>query len=174
MSIQKGFANTTDVSAEKTRAEIETTLKRYRASSFASGWNDTEAFVAFHSNGRMIRFKIVLPDPRDKEFTHDAKGYYKRSDAQAAAKYEQAVRTIWRRLLLCIKAKLESVASGIETFETAFAAHIVLPTGQTVGEWMGPQIAAAYATGAMPKMLMPGPVAPDDPPHILPHPNTGT
>lgn len=148
-----GFADTTSVSAERTRAEIETTLKKYKADSFVSGWDDATAFVAFQSNERLIRFKIALPSPRDRKFTHDKNGY-KRSDSQAAAFYEQAIRTIWRRLLLCIKAKLESVASGIETFETAFAAHIVIPgTGQTVGEWIGPQLEAAYADGQMPKCL---------------------
>ena len=32
-------------------------------------------------------------------------------------------------------------------------AHVVLPNGQTVGEVMVPQIAAAYETGTMPKLL---------------------
>lgn len=151
-----GFADTTTVPAERTRAEIESLLKKYNADSFASGWNDREAFVAFRAHDRMVRFKIALPDPKDRKFTHrDA--HYRRSDVQTEALYEQAIRTIWRRLLLCIKAKLESVASGIEQFETAFAAHILLPNGQTVGEWVGPQVAAAYQNGAMPKSLMPGP-----------------
>lgn len=154
--MSEGFADTTKVPAERTRAEIESTLKKYSASSFASGWNDTEAFVAFRSHDRMVRFKIKLPDPKDRKFTHD-KSNYKRSENKAQEFYEQAVRTLWRRLLLCIRAKLESVASGIESFETAFSAHILLPNGQTVGEWVGPQIANAYATGDMPKQLMIGP-----------------
>lgn len=152
----RGFAETTEVPAERTRAEIETVLKRYKADSFSAGWNDSEAFVAFVANERMIKFKIALPDPRDKKFTHDSQ-LYKRSDTVAERHYEQAVRTLWRRLLLCIKAKLESVASQIETFETAFAAHIVLPGGMTVGEWLTPQIADAYANKRMPKMLPVGP-----------------
>lgn len=170
--MQRGFADTTEVSPEKTRAEIELTLKKYKADSFASGWNETSAFVAFQSQNRLIRFKIALPDRLDKRFTH-VNNWTKRSESQADKLYDQAVRTIWRRLLLCIKAKLESVASGIETFETAFAAHIVLPGGQTVGEWMGPQIEAAYKSGAVPKCL-PGYVPQEDEPKILPHPNTGT
>ena len=45
----------------------------------------------------------------------------------------EEVRRRWRALLLVIKAKLESVESGIETFEEAFASQIVLANGQTVG-----------------------------------------
>lgn len=153
-----GFAESTTVPAEKTRAEIESVLKKYGAGSFASGWNDAEAFVAFVSHGRMVRFKIKLPSRSDGRFTH-LKPWRERSQAQADALYDQAVRTMWRRLLLCIKAKLESVESQIESFETAFQAHIVLPNGQTVGEWVGPQIASAYETKQMPLMLMPGPSA---------------
>lgn len=32
-------------------------------------------------------------------------------------------------------------------------AHIVLPDGSTVGQWMAPQIEQAYTTGRMPSML---------------------
>lgn len=148
-----GFADTTEVSPEKTRAEIETVLRKYKASSFASGWNDTTAFIAFQSNGRLIRFKIALPNPKDAKFTH-VNSWTRRNTTAAERLYDQAVRTIWRRLLLCIRAKLESVESGIETFETAFAAHIVIPgTDQTVGDWIAPQIEAAYASGEPPTCL---------------------
>lgn len=166
-----GFADTTEVPPERTRAEIETTLRKYRADSFMSGWDAASAYVAFRAHDRLIRFRIDLPDPTDERFTRK-NPYQKQPDGKAAALYDQAVRTIWRRLLLCIRAKLESVASGIETFETAFAAHIVLPTGQTVGEWIAPQIAAAYATGSMPDRLALPPAR--DEPRVLPHPSLDT
>ena len=54
---------------------------------------------------------------------------------------------------MVIKAKLESVESGIETFEQAFLANVVLPGGTTVGDYMTPQIAESYRTGQMPPML---------------------
>ena len=50
-------------------------------------------------------------------------------------------------------AKLEAVESGITTIEDEFLAHTLLPDGTTAGDWMRPQIAAAYDTGAMPPML---------------------
>lgn len=56
-------------------------------------------------------------------------------------------------LALVIKAKLEAVESGISIFEDEFMANIVLPDGQSVSEFMRPQIALAYDKGDMPKLL---------------------
>jgi hypothetical protein len=66
---------------------------------------------------------------------------------------EVARRQRWRALALAIKAKLEAVESGIATFEEEFMAYIVLPDGQTVGEFLSPQIEAAYSSGRMPPLL---------------------
>ena len=46
-------------------------------------------------------------------------------------------------------------ASGITTLEEEFLAHMVLPDGQTVGQWLLPQVADAYDTHQMPPMLPP-------------------
>lgn len=56
----------------------------------------------------------------------------------------------------CIKAKLESIESGIETFEDAFLAHIMMPDGATVGEHAKPMIARSYESGTM-QPLLPAP-----------------
>jgi hypothetical protein len=56
-----------------------------------------------------------------------------------------------------LKAKLESVESGIETFDSAFLAQIVMPNNTTVGDLLTPQLVSAYKTGRMPKALMPAP-----------------
>lgn len=58
-----------------------------------------------------------------------------------------------RALYLIVKAKLEAVEAGISTVEREFFYDIVLPDGRTAGEWMAPQIEAAYQTGQMPAML---------------------
>lgn len=42
---------------------------------------------------------------------------------------------------------------GIATFEQEFMAHIILPNGQSVGDYVLPQIAAAYEGGSMPRLL---------------------
>lgn len=46
-----------------------------------------------------------------------------------------------------------AVEENVVTFEQEFLEFIVLPNGQTVGEYVRPQIAAAYASGTMPKLL---------------------
>jgi hypothetical protein len=145
------FAANTDVSSEKSRSEIERTLTRYGATAFMYGWEGEAAAVAFHANGRRIRFRLPLPNKADKRFTHTSRGPRPKDVAEKA--WEQACRQAWRALALVIKAKLEAVESGISEFEEEFLANIVLPDGSTVGQWARPQIAIAYRSGDMPKML---------------------
>ncbi len=115
------------------------------------GWDGDRAVIGFRASDRQIKFVIDLPDRNDREFTHHSRG---RRTADAALKaWEQACRQRWRALALVIKAKLEAVESGISEFESEFLAHIVLPNGSTVGDWVAPQIDVAYTTGQMPSML---------------------
>lgn len=148
------YAASTDVSSEKSRQEIERTLRRYGADQFVYGWQQMEAVVGFRMQGRNIRFN--LPMPRKEDFALTPETRRRRSTDAIEKAWEQAGRQRWRALALVIKAKLEAVESGITEFESEFMAHIVLPGGETVGEWMKPQIASAYETGNMPPLL-PGP-----------------
>lgn len=102
---------------------------------------------------RQIRFLVPIPDKQDPKFWFTPERRTKRSEKQAYEAWEQACRSRWRALYLIIKAKLEAVESGISTIEREFLYDIVLPDGKTVGEFMTPQIAAAYETGEMPPML---------------------
>lgn len=95
---------------------------------------------------------LTLPNRSDKKFTYHSKGL--RSADAAYKAWEQACRSKWRSLFLCIKAKLEAVECGITEFEDEFLAHIVLPDGNTAGDFLKPQIAIAYDTGDMPKSLL--------------------
>ena len=147
------YAENTSVPVEKSKAEIERILQRYGADQFISGWDARRAYVAFRMQGRQIKFVIELPDKSDREFTHTPGKGIKRMESKAYAAWEQACRQRWRALALVIKAKLEAVETGITVFEDEFMAHIVLPDGQTVGEYMRPQIAVAYEKGSMPKLL---------------------
>lgn len=153
------YAANTTVSVDKTRAEIEGTLRRYGASTFHSGWNESSAFVAFKLHDRLVRLALPLPDKNEDRFRYQRTGQHTskpRSDLAAAKVYEQDLRTRFRALLLCIKAKLESVESEIETFEQAFLAHIVLPDNSLVGERVQALVNDAYRTGSM-KNLLPAP-----------------
>ena len=145
------YASQTSVSSEKSRNEIEKTLIRYGATSFAYGWQDTAAMIGFKAHDRNIR--LVLPMPDRAAFTHTPTGRRRSSASEVDKAFEQAVRQKWRALALVIKAKLEAVESGIVTFEDEFAMHMVLPGGRTVAEHVLPAIASAYDTGTVPELL---------------------
>lgn len=148
------FANKTQVSPEKSRAEIEKLLVKYGASSFMYGWENIHAVISFKMNSRLIRFVLPMPNPKDREFVFKQQNSWcEMKEAEKRERLEQAKRQRWRALVLVVKAKLECVESGITTFENEFMAHIVLPDGSTVGKFMAPQIERAYENGKMPLLL---------------------
>lgn len=73
---------------------------------------------------------------------------------EAYREWEQACRSRWRSLCLCIKAKLEAVEAGITSFEKEFLAHIVLPSGQTMGEYAIPHLEEMVTNGRMPQLML--------------------
>jgi hypothetical protein len=151
------YAEGTEVPVEKSRAEIETILARYGADQFMYGWKDSGVVIAFRASNRHVRFVLPLPDRQAKEFTRIPEnqhgGFRAASPEVAYKRYEQACRQRWRALALCIKAKLETVATGISHFEDEFMANIILPNGQTMGDHAKPLIAEAYESGKMPALL---------------------
>jgi hypothetical protein len=148
------YAAATIVSAEKSRMEIETTLRKYKASHFGYATGPTGARVMFVIEDRHIRFDLPLPDRNSREFVRTPVRDTFRSPEACEAAWEQACRQRWRALALVIKAKLEAVDTGITTVEDEFLAHTVLPDGTTMGEWSKPQIDEAYRVGHMPQNLM--------------------
>jgi hypothetical protein len=125
------YAIRTKVTVEKTRADIEHLLAKYGANRFAYFVEPKRAVILFEVHDRRLRFALPLPD-------------------------ERLVKQRWRALLLCIKAKLEAVASKIETFDEAFLSHVVLPNGDTIYERTAPQL-AQIAKGQDLPPLLPGP-----------------
>lgn len=160
------YAASTDVSSSKSRDEIERILTRYGADQFMYGWQDSAAVVAFRANDRRVRFVLPLPSREDPAFTTYKQGavMFRRAETEITKRYEQATRQRWRALALVIKAKLEAVECGISQFEDEFLANIMLPNGETVGDWMRPQVAEAYRVGSMPSLLpmLPAPAASGD------------
>ena len=124
------YAEKTKVPVSRTRDEIEKTLTRYGAEQFIYGHDADRAVIGFTMRDRQVRFYLPI-----------------------GGLSEQEVRQRWRALALAIKSKLESAESEIETFDEAFLAQIVLPNGQRAGDFMAPQIEAAYRSGDMPALL---------------------
>lgn len=146
------YAAETKVSVERTRGEIERTLKRYGATEFLNGWQQTRAAVGFVVKGR--QYRLILPIPDVGEFALTPTGL-QRSEGAAEKAHDQELRRRWRALLLVIKAKLEAVQSGITTFENEFGMHTVLTDGTTVAEHVMPAIEETYRTGRVPQLLPP-------------------
>lgn len=147
------YAENTEVSSAKSKEDIERILTRYGAGKFMYGWEGSRAVVLFEARGKRVRFVLPLPDRNSRDITHTPARGTLRSREQQDQAYEQAVRQKWRALALTIKAKLEAVESGISVFESEFLGKIVLPSGETVEEYMIPQVEAAYKNGIMPPML---------------------
>jgi hypothetical protein len=131
------FAAKTRVPVEQSKLEVERLLTKNGATSIVTGWTSDKARILFEAHERRIRFELdVLPLGNKRD--------------------EQENRRRWRALLLVIKAKFEAIASGITEFDEEFLAHIVIPgsDGETVGSWVGPQLAGAYERGLkMPPLL---------------------
>lgn len=144
------YAANTNVSSELSRIEIEKTLIRYGADNFAYAMTAGKALIGFTMYERQIKF--ILPLPAKEEFRLTPTGRARTENSQYEA-WEQACRQRWRALNLVIKAKLEAVECGISVFEDEFMANIVLPGGQTVGDFMKPQIERAYISGEVPQLL---------------------
>ncbi len=147
------YAKDTNVTPEQSMAEIKATLKRWGASGLAQYEDETCVKIGFRTKERQVKFSLPLPNRNDKQFKYTNGGPHGRVGEFSEVKYDQAVRQRYRALLLTIKAKLESVESGIETFEEAFMAQLVLPSGQTMGEWAAPQIDKLYSGQTMPPLL---------------------
>ncbi len=124
------FAATTKVPVDNSIAHIRKELKRYGADGFIHGDYGDRAMISFKWENRVVRIEIGLPgDP-------------------------QGERQRYRALLLVVKSKLECIECGIETFEEAFLAHLVLPDGQTIGsKWAGGYRAMIDAGKDLPRLI---------------------
>ena len=68
------YAETTEVSSDRSRAEIERTLERYGATAFMYGWDIQRAVISFDVAGRRYRIALPLPEKDDPTFTHSPTG----------------------------------------------------------------------------------------------------
>lgn len=139
------YAANTEVAFERSIAEIITLIKRHNAMQIGQFEGEDFFAVQFKMSDRAIRFRLPIPTLSEMP-THDGRRNAL-SVSQRQEKLSQARRSRGRALLLVIKAKLESVESGIETVEQAFLANVVMADGQTLYERVAGPIAIEYQTG---------------------------
>lgn len=145
------YAQDTSVPVERSRADIERLLRHHGATAIASGWEDGHAAIQCRIQNRVLRFSVPLPLRAEHATTPAGRT---RTAAQINAAVDQAERSRWRALMLVIKAKIEAVESGIETFDECFLANIVLPNGSTMAQWAIPKIERVYEQGGtLPPLL---------------------
>lgn len=140
------YAENTSVSFEKSISEVIGHIKKHGAEQIGQ-MEDPRFFVlSFKISDRLIRFLLPFKSIDDMP-THDGRKN-PLSPEQRRDRLEQSKRQRGRALMLVIKAKLESVESGIETVEEAFLANVVMADGQTVYQRAAQHIALEYKTGS--------------------------
>lgn len=131
------FAEGTTVPPEKSRAEIETIVRKHGAIKIGSYTDGEKAVVTFATADRTVKFTVPMPDPNDEALRKKAL-WPATWGSPIASRLKQVIdseeRRRWRCLLLVIKAKFEGLDAGVETFDEAFLAHIVTPGGATIIE----------------------------------------
>ena len=157
-----GYAAGTSVPVDRSKSEIERVLAKYGADQFVYAIGTPGAMVMFRAHGRCIRFIVPIPTRDDIQPPKKVR-WGTTDDSVIQKRLDQEGRRRWRALLLCIKAKLEAVASGIATFENEFLPYTLISTPggkRTVAEALGPTIEKALTADAIPNVagLLSGPV----------------
>jgi hypothetical protein len=114
----------TRVGVHRSRYELESVLSKYGADDVLLVEADATAAVQFAMHGRYVQLAFPLPDPQDARFTHTPSGKVRAASARERA-YDQALREHWRSLIVAVRGKLQSVESGISTFEQEFDRFLV-------------------------------------------------
>lgn len=139
------YAENTSVAFERSIGEIVSLVKRAGAQQIGQFEGEDQFAIQFVLDNRLIRFR--LPFPRLDQMPTRNGNNVMLTAAQRKDRLDQRIRQRGRALLLVIKAKIESVESGIETIEQAFLAHVVMLNGETVYERISKPLALEYETG---------------------------
>lgn len=154
------YAENTSVSVERSLIEIVSLVKKAGAARVAQMEDVRALAIQFFLTDRMLRFRVPLPVAEDMPVRDSGNNRYIDIPLAARQKKADAIRKQRARaLLLVIKAKLESVESGVETFDEAFLPNIVMSDGLTVWERVGEPLALEYQTGKSMPFLLEGPAS---------------
>lgn len=148
------YAQKTEVPFDRSIGQILSMIRGAGAQQVGQMETPTVFAIQFVLEDRMVRFKVPL---ETLDETPKQNGKRQRlSQESRQKKVEQSKRQRARALLLVIKAKLESIESGIETFEQAFLAHVVMSDGETVYDRVKGDMAIEYRSGKPSMYLIQG------------------
>ncbi len=134
----------TDVAVSRSQDEIRRLLRKYGADQvqYAEDHKARTLTVRFliSVNGRSYGVQLRAAIPVIEPVSAHGRS---RTAKQIEVMEEQNERASWRAVFYALKSRLESIEYGIETFEQAFLAHMLLPgTDQTLFEKMQPALEA--------------------------------
>lgn len=113
MATHRVYAQGTKVKVSSSQEEIIKALGKHGVKRHAVAQNEEKFSLQFQHKEYLYR--IEVPIPRIANINQR----------------EQRIRELWRLLVLVIKSKLESVASGLFVFDQEFMPFIVDPTTNT-------------------------------------------
>lgn len=147
------YANNTQVSVEKSQAELKRILTRYGADGFMLAERGTQAVVQFAIQKRVIKFALNMPDRDDDLFRLTAYRQTVRSEEAAYKAWEQACRQKWRALCLFVRATLEAVDEGVVDFDEAMMPFTMINGRETFSERYGGDVRKWIEAGSAPTHL---------------------
>lgn len=162
------YAEGTTVSVDTTHGEIKRLLKRYGCENFGLIEKPEVTAIQFILDGLPYRFVVEKPDLEGIQKAYYDDKWENTSLSQTAIRnrmermdwskeVDAEERRRWRARLLWLKATLEFADSeGKEVLRAALMSQLVLPSGETMGQWSAKQLPEAYATGEMPPLLTGG------------------
>ena len=112
---QRTYAQDTNVSVDKSTADVKKMLKALGADRIAVIESSDGNFLAFQHGS--VAYKLTQPKldiPRKSE--------------------EQCDRAAWRAIVLLVKAKKVAIDQGITTLEREFFSDTMLPDGTVLGD----------------------------------------
>lgn len=124
MATKGSFAKRTTVPVEKSLMEIRRVLDRY-------GATETSITLVGGKKGLSFKMRDSLAGWRGVRVT-----------IAESALESQTERQQWRALVMLLRAKLESIALNVTTFEQEFLPYIQLSETRTVGDVIIPQMRA--------------------------------
>ncbi len=130
----------TKVPVSRSQDGIRSLLRKHGARRFAFGEDFGEngtpfAVVRFEHEGLAVRLKVPLKLIDEDEAERRTQYNHKSVARTLADQEERESRRIWRVIHHNLKARMESVEEGVETFVEAFMAHVVnRTTGMTIYE----------------------------------------
>lgn len=146
------YARGTVVPVDQSQKEIKKLIGQAGASSFMYGETLGAHVIGFEFKRRQIKMIVTLPKRENFKFEKGS-SYRTRSESKIDELMAQEERRLWRCLVLMVKAKFESISSGVATFDSEFLAYTVLPGGRTVAQELLPKLEAMYAGGEVPQLL---------------------